>query len=77
MFLRNYWYVAGRSDEVGRVLLQRWILNEPVLLYRTEGGTAVAMQGNCPHRSLPLSKGRLIEDEVEWRIPRSEVRTQR
>ncbi len=65
MFLRNYWYVAGRSDEVGRVLLQRWILNEPVLLYRTEGGTAVAMQGNCPHRSLPLSKGRLIEDEVE------------
>ena len=65
MFLRNYWYVAGRSVEVGRVLLQRWILNEPVLLYRTEDGTAVAMQGNCPHRSLPLSKGRLIEDEVE------------
>ena len=65
MFLKNHWYVAALSSEVGRELLGRWILDKPVLLYRTEAGQAVALQGNCPHRSLPLAQGRLIGDEVQ------------
>ncbi len=65
MFLRNYWYIAAISDEVGRALMQRWLLNEPVLLFRTEDGAPVALSDLCPHRSVPLSRGRLDGDEVE------------
>src|SRR5580658_3892400 len=36
MFLRNCWYVAAGSGEVGRVPLGRLLLGEPVVLYRRE-----------------------------------------
>ena len=64
MFLRNYWYVAAAAEELGRTLLQRWLLNEPVVLFRTEAGDAIALHDRCPHRSLPLSKGELIGDQI-------------
>jgi vanillate O-demethylase monooxygenase subunit len=57
MFLRNFWYVAAYAAEVGPTPLARTILNEPVLLYRTEAGTAVALEDRCCHRNLPLSFG--------------------
>jgi phenylpropionate dioxygenase-like ring-hydroxylating dioxygenase large terminal subunit len=53
MFLRNYWYVAATADELGRKLLPRWVLGEPVVLYRTQSGQPAAMEDVCPHRSLP------------------------
>lgn len=62
---RNQWYVAAWSHEVGRALLERWVLNEPVVLYRTESGSPVAVAGRCPHRHFPLGKGRLIGDTVQ------------
>jgi len=62
---RNQWYVAAWSHEVGRTLLERWILNEPVVLYRTEEGKPVAIAGRCPHRHFPLGKGKLVGDTVE------------
>ncbi len=43
-FLRNCWYVAGFSHEVGEGLLARTILGEAVLLHRTGAGQPVAMQ---------------------------------
>ena len=49
--VRNAWYVAAFSREVGRELLERWFLDEPVILFRREDGNAVAMAGRCPHRS--------------------------
>jgi phenylpropionate dioxygenase-like ring-hydroxylating dioxygenase large terminal subunit len=61
----NCWWVAGFSHEIGRSLLARWILDTPVLLYRTEAGEAVAMEDRCPHRLAPLSRGTLQGDEVE------------
>ncbi|MGA8497830.1 MAG: hypothetical protein WB764_20245 [Xanthobacteraceae bacterium] len=36
MFLRNYWYVAATDAEVGRKLLPRTILGEPIVFFRTE-----------------------------------------
>jgi vanillate O-demethylase monooxygenase subunit len=62
---RNQWYVAAWSSEVGRKLLSRDVLNEPVVLFRTENGTAVAIGGRCPHRHFPLGKGRLVGDVLE------------
>jgi phenylpropionate dioxygenase-like ring-hydroxylating dioxygenase large terminal subunit len=64
MFLRNCWYVAAGSGEVGRVPLGRLLLGEPVVLYRQEDGTAVALEDRCCHRRAPLHKGRLEGDAL-------------
>src|SRR5438105_2599048 len=64
MFLRNSWYVAARSAEVGRKLLGRIVLSAPVVLYRREDGTPVALEDRCCHRQLPLSMGTLEGDEL-------------
>jgi vanillate O-demethylase monooxygenase subunit len=61
---REAWYVAAFAYEVNRQLLSRWILNEPVVLYRKESGEAVAVGGRCPHRHFPLGKGCLKGDDV-------------
>lgn len=61
----NCWWVAGFAHEVGRSLLSRWLLDTPVLLYRTEAGQVVAMEDRCPHRLAPLSLGTLRGDQVE------------
>ena len=61
---RNCWYVAARSDEVGRNLLARRLLDRPVVLYREESGTVVALEDRCAHRAYPLSKGRLDGDQL-------------
>jgi phenylpropionate dioxygenase-like ring-hydroxylating dioxygenase large terminal subunit len=67
--VRNYpyncWWVAAFSDEVSRDMLGRWLLDTPVLLYRREDGTAVALENRCPHRGAPLSLGCLKGDDVQ------------
>ncbi|MBL8664078.1 MAG: aromatic ring-hydroxylating dioxygenase subunit alpha [Candidatus Odyssella sp.] len=65
MFLRNQWYVAATTKEIGRALLARKILGEPLILYRTAAGAPVAMEDRCPHRAAPLSRGKLIGDVVQ------------
>jgi phenylpropionate dioxygenase-like ring-hydroxylating dioxygenase large terminal subunit len=65
MFLRNHWYVAASDSEVGRKPLARMILGEPVVLFRTEDGKAVAFEDRCVHRHLPLSMGKLIGDTLQ------------
>ena len=65
MFLRNYWYVAADDHEVGRSPLGRVILGEPVVFYRLEDGTPVALEDRCAHRHLPLSMGKLVGDALQ------------
>ena len=62
---RNGWYVAAFPHEITRTLLTRWILNEPVVLYRKENGEAVAIGGRCPHRHFPLGESKLIGDTIQ------------
>ena len=57
MFLRNYWYVAAMTPEIGRKPFRRVIMNEPVVMYRTEDGMPIALEDRCPHRRVPLSLG--------------------
>lgn len=65
MFIRNAWYVAAWDHEIlGDTLLERTLLGESVLLYRTEAGTPVALSNKCPHRHAPLSMGRREGDTV-------------
>jgi phenylpropionate dioxygenase-like ring-hydroxylating dioxygenase large terminal subunit len=65
MFLKNCWYVAAESSEIGREPLGRILLGEPVVLYRREDGTAVALEDRCCHRRAPLHKGRLKGDNIQ------------
>ena len=65
--VRNAWYVAAFSHEIGRAPLERWFLDEPVVMYRREDGVAVAMAGICPHRHMPLGAGYLEGDTLVCR----------
>lgn len=64
-FLANTWYAAALSTDVGpEALFHRRILNTPVLFYRKQDGTAVALHDRCPHRFAPLHLGRRVGDEI-------------
>ena len=59
-FLRNTWYVAMPSPELGEgKLVHRTIMNEPIVFYRKEDGGIAAIADRCPHRHVPLSMGTL------------------
>lgn len=64
-FLRNAWYAGAWAEEIGRTLFERRMLNESVLMYRSEDGKAVAMSNACPHRFAPMHLGKLVGDTVE------------
>jgi vanillate O-demethylase monooxygenase subunit len=60
-YLRNAWYVAAWTDDLaeGR-LLDRTIMQEPIVLYRTADGRVAALQDRCPHRFAPLHMGKIV-----------------
>lgn len=61
--IRNLWYVAGWSEEfVPGQLVGRTIVGLPVVLWRTEAGEAVALEGRCCHKRMPLASGKLLAD---------------
>ncbi|MGR3638079.1 aromatic ring-hydroxylating dioxygenase subunit alpha [Alterinioella nitratireducens] len=65
MFLKNAWYVAAWGEEVTRDLQQIMVLNQKICIFRNEAGEVIALEDACPHRKLPLSKGRIKGDTVE------------
>jgi vanillate O-demethylase monooxygenase subunit len=58
--LKNTWYAAAWSRDVGSGFVTRDLLGEPVLLYRKHDGSPVAMIDRCPHRFAPLSMGKRV-----------------
>ncbi len=65
MFIRNCWYVGAWSEEVGqRQPLARTIIGDPVVFFRTSQGRVVALEDRCAHRRMPLSLGRISEDDT-------------
>lgn len=65
MFLKNCWYIAAELREVSRQPFGRILLQEPVMLYRREDGTPVALEDRCCHRRAPLHLGKIIGDKVQ------------
>ena len=65
MFIRNAWYVGAWDHEVSRDLMRRVLLGEPVVFFRREDGTPVALEDRCCHRQAPLSIGKLLGNIVE------------
>jgi phenylpropionate dioxygenase-like ring-hydroxylating dioxygenase large terminal subunit len=65
-FPRNQWYVAAFGSEVTRKPLHRMLFGDPVVLYRQEDGTAVALFDRCPHRGMRFSNGgELVGDNIQ------------
>ncbi len=60
--IRDCWYVAALAHEVSREVISKRLLGVEVALYRTLAGKAVAVRNRCPHRSFPLSQGKLEGD---------------
>jgi len=65
MFLRNCWYAAVWSKDLGDTPFARTFLNEPVVLFRQSDGTPAALADRCCHRAAPLSRGVCVGDFLE------------
>lgn len=64
-FLRNTWYAAAYSREIGEQPMARQFLDEHVMLLRKMDGTVAAISNICPHRFAPLNRGIRTGDIVE------------
>lgn len=63
-FIKNLWYVAAWSHEVGDAPAAANVIGEPIVLYRRSDGRVVAFEDRCPHRHAPLSLGRIEGDDL-------------
>lgn len=64
-FLRNQWYAAALSREIGDTPFARRICDEAVVLFRTPTGTLAALEDRCAHRHAPLSMGAIEGETIE------------
>ena len=63
--VKNAWYVCAWDHEVGETPLQRWICGEPAVLWRRRDGRVAALADRCPHRDASLSRGRVVDGEIQ------------
>jgi nitrite reductase/ring-hydroxylating ferredoxin subunit len=59
------WYVACMSKQLKRGPMARVVLGVPIVLFRARDGTPGALLDRCPHRNVPLSEGRVVDDNVQ------------
>lgn len=64
-FVRNAWYVAGWSAEFQGGLSPIEITAQRMVFFRNAAGKLKALEDRCPHRLLPLSKGKLVGETVQ------------
>ena len=62
-FPLNAWYAAAYDVEVKAALLSRTLCNQKIVMFRRKDGSVAALEDACWHRLLPLSKGRLHDDQ--------------
>ncbi len=65
MFLFNAWYVAGWSKDFTQELKAESYLGKNIVFFRRKDGSPVALENACPHRKLPLSMGKIVDDNIE------------
>jgi phenylpropionate dioxygenase-like ring-hydroxylating dioxygenase large terminal subunit len=66
--LRHAWYPVAQSANLGRNgLVACELFGEPLVCFRDAQGHPVCLQDRCPHRSTPLSLGRVTEGRIECR----------
>jgi vanillate O-demethylase monooxygenase subunit len=64
-FLRNQWYTAATSGEIGERPLPRTVCNEPLVIFRGCDGNVAVLTDRCPHRKAPLSSGDVVGNDIQ------------
>lgn len=64
LFVRDCWYVVASTEEVGTAPLRRELMDDAVVLYRTESGRPAALTDRCVHCGAPLSQGTVSDDQI-------------
>lgn len=64
-WIMNVWYLAAFATEVGDAPLGRRLLDRPIVLFRDAEGRVAALEDRCPHRFARLSRGRVLQGELE------------
>ena len=64
MFI-NFWYVAGRSEEVTEQPLKQQMLGQDFVLFRDADGVARCLSNTCIHRGGSLSNGKTIDNCIQ------------
>ena len=64
-FPLQQWYVAAFGSEVVRTPLARTVCNEPLVMFRRRDNSVAVLDDRCPHRFYQLSRGRLVDDDIE------------
>ena len=64
-YLTNTWYMGAWGHEVTGIPMSRRLLGTNTLFYRKTDGSVVALRDRCPHRFAPLSKGKVINDQIQ------------
>lgn len=64
-FIREIWYTAAWSQDIGRTPVARTIIGDHIVLYRSELGDVVALDDTCPHRFAPMHRGKLVGDQIQ------------
>ena len=65
-WLSDSWYLGCTSKELKPGgLLHRIMLDQPIVIGRTEQGEAFALRDICPHRLVPLSAGKMLDTDGE------------
>lgn len=67
-----HWHVVCRAQDLREAPIARRIMGVPIVLFRTRGGVA-ALLDRCPHRNVPLSLGRVDQQQLQcayhgWRF---------
>jgi phenylpropionate dioxygenase-like ring-hydroxylating dioxygenase large terminal subunit len=66
--MRDSWYPLATSEGVTKTGTRAVkLFGEPLVLFRDQSGQVVCLQDRCPHRSTPLSLGRVTEGRLECR----------
>lgn len=61
---RRHWYPVARCGEVVRKPRAVRALGTHFVIYRDRAGRVVAQLDRCPHRNVPLSEGRCLDDDT-------------
>lgn len=64
-YVSNLWYMAAWENEIsGDAFLARTFLDQPRLIFRKTDGSYANLADRCPHRFVPLSRGKRDGDRV-------------
>ena len=64
--LRNVWYGCALSSDLQVGKMKSFVLaGEPIVLARQSNGQVYAIRDICPHRGIPFSFGKMVNDQIE------------